>query len=423
MFKIQVYIAAGCLALLIGCGKKAADEAKEAEPVTPVEVAPVKRETIHQVVTAAAVLFPIAQANVMPKIAAPVRRFMVNRGDHVKQGQVLAVLEDRDLVAAAQESKSLYNQTQAAYQTTTGATMPDDLTKAQTDVQSARQGLDATQKLYDNRVSLVKQGALAQKLADDAKVALVQAQSQAETAQRHLQSLQSVGRPEQVKGAQAQVDAAKAHYESAQAQVSYAQVVSPISGIVSDRPASAGEMASPGAALISIVDISQVVARANVPVKDAATIRVGKSATITGPGGQLTGKVTVVSPAVDPATTTVEVWVQAVNKGEVLKPGTSVQVDIAASAIGDALVVPASALLNLEEGGEKVMVVAGNAAHEQKVEVGVKEGDRVQLLSGVKEGDQVITSGGLGLEDKAKVKVGGAKEDDKKDDDKKDEKK
>src|SRR5450432_3329996 len=196
MSRIHVYLTAACLALLIGCGKKAADDsAKEAEPVTPVEAAPVKREAIHQVVTAAAVLFPIAQANVMPKIAAPVRRFLVNRGDHVRQGQVLAVLEDRDLVAAEQESKSLFNQTQAAYQTTTGATMPDDLTKAQTDVQSARQGLDAAQKLYDNRVALVKQGALAQKLADDAKVALVQAQSQSETAQRHLQSLQSVGRP------------------------------------------------------------------------------------------------------------------------------------------------------------------------------------------------------------------------------------
>jgi HlyD family secretion protein len=424
MSKIHVYLTAACLALLIGCKPK--EEAKgEAEPVTPVEVAPVKREAIHQVVTAAAVLFPIAQANVMPKITAPVRRFLVNRGDHVHQGQVLAVLEDRDLVAAAQESNSLYHQTQAAYQTITGATMPDDLTKAQTDVQSARQALDAAQKLYDNRVALVKQGALAQKLADDAKVALVQAQSQAETAQRHLQSLQSVGHPEQIKGAQAQVDAAKAHYESAQAQVSYAQVLSPIDGVISDRPVSPGEIVGPGAALISIVDISSVVARANVPVKDAATIRVGKAATITGPGGQLTGKVTVVSPAVDPATTTVEVWIQAVNRGEVLKPGVSVQVDIAASTIGDALVVPAAAILSLEEGGEKVMVMGGDsAAHEQKVEVGVREGDRVQLLSGVKEGDQVITSGGLGLEDKAKVKAGADKADDKADDKKeKDDKK
>ena len=136
----------------------------------------------------------------------------------------------------------------------------------------------------------------------------------------------------------------------------------------------------------------------------------------------MTGKVTVVSPAVDPSTTTVEIWVRAINRGEILKPGITVQVAIAAFTIGDALTVPAAALLNLEEGGEKVMIVgADSTAHEQKVEVGAREGDRVQLLSGVKEGDQVITSGGLGLEDKAKVKVasGEKKDDDKKDDDKK----
>ena len=65
-----------------------------------------------------------------------------------------------------------------------------------------------------------------------------------------------------------------------------------------------------GTPLVSIVDISQVVARANVPVKEAAAIHVGRPARITGPDGDLAGKVTVVSPAVDPNTTTVEVWVQ-----------------------------------------------------------------------------------------------------------------
>ena len=199
MSKIHVHFTAACLGLLIACSGKPKEDAKapaggETEAATPVETAPVKREAIHQVITADAVLYPVSQANIMPKISAPVRKFFVNRGDHVKQGQVLASLEDRDLVAAAQESKSLYDQAQASFQTTTGATMPDDLTKAQADAQSARQTLDAARKLYDNRVKLVKEGALAQKLADDAQVALVQAQSQVETAQRHLQSLQTVGR-------------------------------------------------------------------------------------------------------------------------------------------------------------------------------------------------------------------------------------
>ena len=75
---------------------------------------------------------------------------------------------------------------------------------------------------------------LAQKLVDDAKVALVQAQSQYETAQQHLKSLQTVGRTEQARSAQAQEAAAKAHYENAQAQVSYAAVRSPMNGGISE---------------------------------------------------------------------------------------------------------------------------------------------------------------------------------------------
>ena len=342
----------------------------------------------------------------MTKISAPVKQFYVKRGDKVRAGQLLAVLESRDLAASVAESKGLWDQAKAVYETTTGATMPDDLVKAQTDVRSAQQAYDAAKKLADNRVVLVKEGALAQKLADDARVLAVQAQSALETARRHLTSLETVARPEQVRGGRAQVDAAKARYDSAVAQLSYAEIRSPINGEVSDRPLFAGEIASAGTAVVSIVDESQVIAKANIPVKEASVLRAGKVATITGPGGELTGKVTVVSPAVDPSTTTVEVWVQAANAGARMKSGVSVQIAIQASKVADALTVPASAILTLEEGGEKVMVVgADSAAHEKKITIGVRDGEKVQLLDGVKEGDRVITSGGLGLEDKAKVKV------------------
>lgn len=420
MCRLQASLTAFCLAALAGCGGGAKDEAKkgggESEPAVPVEVAKAIKGPIHRVITADAILFPVNQANVMPKVTAPVRQFNVNRGDHVRKGQVLAILENRDLAASAAESRSLYQQAQASYQTVTGATMPEDLTKAQADVRSADQALEAARKVYENRLALLKEGALAQKLVDDAKVALVQAQSQADTARRHLQSLQTVGRSEQVKAAKAQVDAANAHYQNAEAQLSYTEIRSPINGVVADRPVYAGEMAGANSSLVSIVDISQVVARANVPVKEAADVRVGKAASIAGPGGETTGKVTVISPAVDPNTTTVEVWVQAPNPGERLKPGITVRVSIDAEEVRDAIVVPAAALLSLEEGGDKVMVAGPDSlAHEHKVEVGIRSGDRVQIRSGVREGDQVITSGGLGLEDKAKIAVGKAGEKEKDD--------
>jgi HlyD family secretion protein len=426
LIKNYVALAVFAAGVFTSCGKP--KEAAEAEAPTPVQVDDVTRGPIDLIVTADAVLYPVNQANVTSKISAPVRRVLVNRGDHVKAGQLLAELESRDLAASAQESKNQIDQAQSALLTVTGATIPEDRTKATSDVENARQSLDAAKKLYDNRVELQKQGALAQKLVDDAKVAMVQAQSQLDTAQRHLESVQQVTGAEQAKNAQAQLNAAKAHYDSLAVQVVYSEVRSPIDGIVSDRPVYPGETAGAGTPIASIVDISQVVARANVPVKEAASIRVGRPATITGPEGVLAGKVTVVSPAVDPSTTTVQVWVQAPNPGEKMKPGGTVRVSIRADLIQETLLVPAAALLNSDEGGEKVMVVGKDSvAHERKVTVGIREGNRVQILGGVTEGEKVVTSGGLGLDDKAKVVIKSEEDEDdddaandKKDDDKKD---
>src|ERR1019366_10698 len=147
--------------MLTCCGKAKVKEGNEAEPPASVQVDDVTRGPIDVIVEADAVLYPINQASVTSKISAPIRRILVNRGDHVKTGQLLAELESRDLASAAQESKSQFEQTQSALQTVTGATVPEDRTKAEADVQSAQQALDAAQEVYDSRVELQKQGALA----------------------------------------------------------------------------------------------------------------------------------------------------------------------------------------------------------------------------------------------------------------------
>ena len=448
MLTARYQLLAACLAgcLLTGCGKEASkpdaakteakdkddkkDDAKkgeepkkegEAAEATPqVEVAPVEEAAIHKLVIADAVLFPLNQANVTPKISSPVKKVMVNRGDHVKAGQVIAELEAADLQAAVAEARGQNEQAQAGYQNVSGATVFEDRTRAQADVNSAKQALDAAKKVYENRVTLAKEGALAQKLVDDAKVTMVQAQSQYDTAQRHLQSVQQVSEKQTLAASKAAANAAKAHYDTVVANLSYAKITSPISGVVADRPVYPGEMPPSGMPIVSIVDISSVVARANVPVKDAAAIHLGSPATIEGPGGELEGRVVVVSPSVDANSTTVQVWVQAANKGEMMKPGATVRVEITSQTVKKATVVPKAALLNHDEGGEKVLVVANGAVQERKVEVGIREPEKVQILKGVKPGEQVVVSGGLGLEDKAKVEV--KKGDDNKKDDKKEDK-
>jgi RND family efflux transporter MFP subunit len=393
------------LLLMASCSKK---EEKEVEAPAPVQVTAVTQDTIRRIVAGDGILCPRDQAAVTPKIASPVQRFLVQRGDHVKQGQLLAILESRDLTAGAAESQAQLAQAEANLRSTTSAQVPEAIVKAQTDVDSDQQAEDAARKLLDNREKLFQQGALARKLVDDAQVAYAQAHGALVAAQEHLRTLQAVGKQEQIKTASSQVEAARSHLQSSQAQVSYSQIVSPISGVVADRPLYAGEMATPGSPLVTVMDISKIIARANVPQNQSASVKVGQPATITQLDTNQTvpGTVTVVSPATDPNSTTIQVWVQADNPGEQLKPGTSVHVAIMTEVIKATPVVPIAAILPGEEGGTACLVIsADNIAHRRPVKLGVREGDKVQILNGVRPGEEVVIVGGIGLDDKAKVKI------------------
>jgi multidrug efflux pump subunit AcrA (membrane-fusion protein) len=398
---------AGCLLLgltLPGCKK--AD--KKEEVVAPVRVSPAIKGSIRLIVNADAVLFPRDQANIVPKISAPVKRFLVNRGDHVKQGQLLAELEARDLTAAAQESRGQYEQAQSNLRSTTAAGVPEQMTKAETDVAAARQTLDAAKRLLDNRTQLFKDGALSRKLVDEAEVGYAQAKAAYDSELQHLEALQNITSKEQINTASAQVQAAKGHYESLQAQASYAEIRSPIEGVITDRPLYPGEMAAAGAPMLTVMDMSKIVARVNMAQDQARNVKVGNEATITpADGGELvTARVTIVSPASDANSTTVQVWVQADNPGERLHAGQSVHVSIVAATLDGATLVPAPAILPNAEGETIVLVVdEQNVAHEKVVQIGVREPEMVQIVAGLEVGQRVVTQGGLGLEDKTKVRV------------------
>lgn len=394
------------LALLTSCSKKAEEEAEKQAPA-PVQVTEVKRESIHRIVETDAVLFPLRQHDLMPKIAAPVRTYYANRGDHVREGQLLAALENRDLLATVAANQGQLAQAEANLRTIAGATVPESVVKAQADVQSAQQQMDAALALLNSRQDLFQQGALAGRLVDEARVQYANAKAQLQTAQEHLRALQSVGKQEQIKQAQAQVEAARGQLRTAEAQVNYTEIRSPITGVVADRPLYPGDMASTGQPLFVIMDISQVVARANVPVTESSAIRVGDAATVRAVDSDIAvpGKVTVVSPATDPAATTVQVWVQAGNPGERLKPGASVRAAMVVATIPNATVVPEQAIVPSEEGGDAVVTVAGNTAHLRPVKAGAREKGMVQIVSGILPGEQVVTVGAIGLEENAKVRI------------------
>jgi HlyD family secretion protein len=116
--------------------------------------------------------------------------------------------------------------------------------------------------------------------------------------------------------------------------------------------------------------------------------------------------VSLISPALDPNSTTVEVWVQAPNANLLLRPGTTAQIAINAQTIKDALVVPSVALLNAKGDAAQVMVVDSQSqASSRDVKTGIATGQQVQIVSGLKPGEVVVTEGAYGLPDKTKVKI------------------
>jgi multidrug efflux pump subunit AcrA (membrane-fusion protein) len=405
---ISIFLASAIAILSVGCAKEKTEEA-----VVPVTAANAQKATVQRLITADAVLFPLQQAAIVPKISAPVKQFYVNRGTKVHKGQLLAVLENSDLAAAKEENKGAFEQAEATYVTGTAAGLPEEIQKATSDAQSSKEMYDAQQKVYDSRQELFKQGAMPRKDLDQAAVSLTQARAQYELAKRHLDSLNAVVKQQETKGFEGQLSSARGKYLGAQAQFGYSEIRSPIDGVVTDRPLYPGEMPSAGVPLITVMDLSRVTARAHIPQKDAFLLKVGDEATIdvSGMDKPTDGKVTLVSPALDPNSTTVEVWVQAKNPKQTLKPGTSVRLSMVSETVPDALVVPASAVLTAADGSATVMVIGSDQhARQLAVKVGIRQDDNVQILDGLKEGQSVVASGAYGLPDNTKVSVEAAKE-------------
>jgi HlyD family secretion protein len=404
-------------ASLTACRHKAEEEAA---PIVTVDVAPVLLSQIHRTIRAEGLIYPRQQAAIIPKVAAPIKTAFVQRGARVRAGQPLLELENRDLAGAATESRATYEQAQATYETTARATVPQELQKAELDARAAKDALDAQQAIYDNRQRLLREGAISEKDVNDARAALSQARAQYETARKRLEDLQGFARDQELKAAAAQREAAKGRLESAQAQLGYTRITSPINGVVTDLPFYAGEMPPGGQPVVTVMDLSQVIARTHVSQAEAAELKVGDEANLVGPGGApIAAKVVQISPALDATNTTVEVWVQADNRDGTLRPGTSMKVEMIAKTVPNALVIPEKAVLTSPQGSAFVIVIdKDNKPHRRKVAVGIRDSGKAQITDGLESGQRVATTGAFELFkldadvlSKVKVQIAPAKED------------
>ena len=390
----------------LGCRKKAEDAPEVSVTVQaghPV-VAPISEE-----IAADAILAPLSQAAISPRISAPIRAEYVQRGAHVRKGQLLISLEDRDLQGSALDSKGALTAAQASYTATTNATIPEELRKAQGDAEQSRVASDVAARTAQERKKLFEQGALSGRDVDTSYAAAVQAKTAYDAARKHLDSITQTTRVTEKQSAEGQLTSAKGKLENAQAQAAYANLRSPINGVVTDRPLFAGETASSGTPVITIMDTSSLLAKLHLAQATAQKLSPGHKAEISVPGmdDPLEATVSFISPALDPGSTTVEVWLKLPNGNGHLKVGTPVHAVILGATIEHALQVPSGAILPAQDGGTAVMLIgADGAAHKRVVRVGIRTAEAVQIISGITANDTVVTGGGYGLDDGTKVTVG-----------------
>ena len=398
-----------CASFLLALGCKKADDTTPT-PEVYVQAAHPEQGSISDQITADAMLAPLAQSAISPKVTAPVKKFYVQRGAHVHAGELLATLENSDLAAAALDNKGSYTAAQATFDTATKATVPEDFTKAKLDLAQAKANLDLNQSIVNARTELFKQGAIPGRDLDTAQATLVQSQAAYDIAKQHLESLQNVSNKAAVENAQGNLESAKGKYLGAQAQLSYTEIRSPISGVVTDRPLFSGETAAAGTPLITVMDTSALIAKVHVGQLQAQQLALGALAKLTVPGIEdpVPAKISLISPALDPGSTTVEVWLRVENPKGTLKAGTPVHAIITGRTVKDALTVPAEAIQTGSDGTSKfVMVIAPDStAHKKVVTVGIQTAEDAQILSGLTASDMVISTGAYGLDENTKVKIG-----------------
>ncbi len=388
----------------LGCSKPATPPAA----VVSVQAATVTQQPLTEHITADAVLAPVSQAAIAPKITAPVKRYYVQRGSHVHRGELLATLDNADLQAAVEDNKGVLLAQQAAYNSTVKATVPQSYEQAQLNVAQTKANLQLNEDIVKSRKKLYTEGAIPGRELDTSEAALVQAQTAYDAAVKVLDGMKQVSRQAALNQAKGQLESAQGRYAGAEAQLSYSEIRSPIDGVVTDRPLYAGETATAGSPLLTVMDTSTLIAKLHIPQPQAQALAVGNTATVQVPGmlHPVDGKVTLISPALDPGSTTVEVWVEIKNPKGDLRPGTAVTVTMAGRNVPNALVVPSDAIVLTSTGKPSLMLIgADNVAHPVLVTTGIQDHGETQILSGVSAGQQVVTTGAYGMDDGTRVKV------------------
>jgi RND family efflux transporter MFP subunit len=354
-------LALGSALSLAACGQNG--EAAEGAPKKE-EAVVLGSESVVQIVTEEITTGPVISgtlaadrdAQVRAEVGGTVVAVLAEKGQAVRAGQPLARIDD-----PAMGSQSI---------------------SAESAVRAAQQSVSVAARNVERNQTLNAAGAVAD---------------------RDLEAARN-----QLAAAQSQLAAARAQQAGVQKQAGKTSVRSPISGVVSERPVSAGDVVAPGGPLFTIVDPGSMRLEGNVPAADMGQVRPGATVrfTVTGyPGQTFTGTVQRVNPAADPVTRMVPVYVSIPNNGGRLVAGLFAEGRVQAQA-RQGILVPASAV---DERGVQptVLRLAGGKVERVPVTLGtrVSETDRVEITSGVNAGDTLLTGAALGTSPGTRVTV------------------
>jgi len=327
----------------------------------PVKVFKVVRQRISEKLFYTSTIEAWKKITLTPDVGGKIARILVNEGDRVGKGQVLAELDAEAITLQLKQAEAALAVAQANFN------------NAQTNLERMER-LSKEKAVSDQQYEQVKLG------YDSAKAQLEQAQAAVNLAQHSLD-----------------VSILKA----------------PFSGVIASRNAEVGDVInpmmggfSPGSAggVLTLMDFSRIKISVDVSGADIQRIQKGQAAILrvpTLPGREFKGTVSVINLAADPQTKKFGIEVSVDNPDQVLRPGTFGEIVIEVQSHENALVVPQKAVLE----NSYVFIAQDGKAAKKEIALGLQNTTMVEVSSGIAEGDLVIVEGNFGLEDGAPVEV------------------
>lgn len=349
-------------------------------PALTVEGGKVASRELQRTVSAIGTLDPNQEVIVTNQVEGLVSSLSVDLGDSVKQGQLLAQLDIRELeLAVRQQTAALQEEMARLGVTDPGAGVDEASTsqvrQAEATFAEARIRLDRTKKLTD-------EGVLPKQQLDEQ-------QARYDIAEAALKSSR-----ESVRNIRATIAARKAALDLAEKKLSDARVVAPLAGFVKERSTSEGVYLRANSPVVTLVQANPLKLRVEVPETAIGAVQAGRIVQFTVdslPDRTFEGRISRLSPSVDQQSRTLKLEALVDNGRGELKPGLFARVTILTGRQEKALVAPAEALFAVA-GIEKVFLIQEGKVTERIVRSGTRGDGFVEILEGVQEGDLLATS-------------------------------